>query len=62
MVFCLCIALPEARALALRPRSIGVAEIKRGFLITFMESPMPVVNAALEDWAKGLCDLQPESA
>ena len=62
LVFCLCIALPEARALAFRPRSIGVAETKHGFVITFMESPMPVANAALEDWAKGLCDRTPVPA
>ena len=40
--------------LAVRPRSIGVAETTRGFVISFMEAPMPIANAAMEDWAEGL--------
>ncbi len=56
LVFCFGIALPDPQVLALRPRSIGVAETERGFVVTFMEAPMPVANAAMEDWAKGLRD------
>jgi hypothetical protein len=56
IVFCFGLTLPDPRALALRPRSIGVAETKSGFLVTFMEAPMPVANAAIEEWAKGLRD------
>lgn len=59
LVFCFGIALPTAQALAVRPRSIGVAETRQGFLVTFMEPPMPIANAAMEDWACGLCDKQP---
>jgi hypothetical protein len=54
LVFCFGIALPDPRVLAVRPRSIGVAETTEGFLITFMEAPMPVANTAMEAWAKGL--------
>ena len=54
IVFCFGLTLPEPRALALRPRSIGVAETKTGFLIAFMEAPMPVANVAMEEWAKSL--------
>lgn len=61
LVFCFGITLPSASALALRPRSIGVAETDRGFLITFLETPMPVANALMEDWAASLCR-QPETA
>ncbi len=60
LIFCFGIALPEPQALALRPRSIGVAETARGFLISFLETPMPVANAAMEDWAQGLRDLVPD--
>ena len=56
LVFCFGIALPDPRVLAVRPRSIGVAETEGGFLVTFMEAPMPVANAAMEDWAKGIRD------
>jgi hypothetical protein len=62
IVFCFGIALPDPHVLAVRPRSIGVAETAEGFLITFMEAPMPVANAAMEDWAKGLRDRQGEAA
>ncbi|MBK1700881.1 DUF6858 family protein [Thiococcus pfennigii] len=54
LVFCFGLTLPDPLALAMRPRSIGIAETDRGFVVTFLEAPMPVVNAAMEDWAKGL--------
>lgn len=54
VVFCFGLALPNAEVLAVRPRSIGVAETDAGFVISFMEAPMPVANAAMEDWADGL--------
>ncbi|MEA3274847.1 MAG: hypothetical protein U9Q81_06055 [Pseudomonadota bacterium] len=62
IVFCFGIALPDPHALSVRPRSIGVAETSEGFLVTFMEAPMPVANAAMEDWAKGLRDRQGQAA
>jgi hypothetical protein len=54
IVFCFGLTLPEPRALALRPRSIGVAETTAGFVITFMEAPMPVANMAMEEWAQAI--------
>jgi len=54
VLFCFGLTLPEPQALALRPRSIGVAEIHGGFVIRFMEAPMPLANAAMEEWAKAL--------
>jgi hypothetical protein len=57
LIWCFGIALPDAHVLAVRPRSIGVAETTQGFLITFMEAPMPVANSAMEEWAKGLRNL-----
>ncbi len=54
VIFCFGIVLPCPEALAVRPRSIGVAETTRGFLISFMETPMPIANTAMEDWAEGL--------
>ena len=58
VVFCFGLTLPEARALAVRPRSIGVAETESGFVITFMEAPMPIANKAMEEWAKSLRRLE----
>ena len=54
VLFCFGIALPNPYVLAVRPRSIGVAETHSGFVITFLEAPMPLANAAMEDWANGL--------
>lgn len=54
IVFCFGIALQDASVLSVRPRSIGVAETKRGFVVTFMEAPMPVANHAMEAWARAL--------
>ncbi len=62
LIFCFGIALPEPRCLAMRPRSIGIAETPSGFTISFMETPMPVANAAMEDWAEGLLDRPKEPA
>lgn len=56
LIFCFGISLPDPAMLAVRPRSIGVAQTRQGFVITFLEPPMPVANAVMEDWAQGLCD------
>lgn len=58
VLFCFGIALPSAEVLAVRPRSIGVAETDRGFVISFLEAPMPIANAAMEDWAGGVRKLE----
>lgn len=54
LVFCFGFTLPDPHVLAVRPRTLGVAETARGFVVTFMEAPMPVANAAMEDWATSL--------
>lgn len=54
VVFCFGLTLPSPEILGLRPRSIGVAELDEQFVISFMETPMPLANAAMEDWALGL--------
>ncbi len=54
VLFCFGLTLPSAEVLGLRPRSIGIAELDDQFVISFMETPMPLANAAMEDWALGL--------
>ncbi|MBK5929142.1 DUF6858 family protein [Halochromatium salexigens] len=63
VLFCFGLTLPSAEILGLRPRSIGVAELDHQFVISFMEAPMPLANAAMEDWALGLrqTDAEPEN-
>jgi hypothetical protein len=40
--------------LAVRPRSIGVADMGDKFVVSFMEAPMKPANDAMEMWVKGL--------
>lgn len=54
IVFCFGITLPNPQVMAVRPRSIGVVELADSFVVSFMEAPMPVANAAMEKWAKAL--------
>lgn len=58
IVFCFGIALPSPSVMAVRPRSIGVTETHDGFVVNFMEAPMPVANTAMEKWAKALRDVE----
>ena len=54
VVFCFGTKLPKAEMLALRPRSIGIAETADGFVISFMEAPMALANDTMEAWVKGV--------
>ncbi|PIE15514.1 MAG: hypothetical protein CSA68_05660 [Rhodobacterales bacterium] len=56
IVFCFGLKLPNPHVLAVRPRSIGVADMGDHFHITFMEPPMPVATVAMEQWCKELAD------
>jgi hypothetical protein len=49
--------LPKPEVLAVRPRSIGVAEITESFVISFLEAPNPDANAAMEKWAKNIANI-----
>ncbi len=54
IVFCFGFTIPNPQVLGLRPRSIGVSELKDSFVISFMEAPMPVANVAMETWAQAI--------
>jgi hypothetical protein len=56
VIFCFGFALPNPQVLAVRPRSIGVADMGDKFVVSFMEAPMKPANEAMEAWAKGLRD------
>ncbi len=49
--------LPKPEVLAVRPRSIGVADMGTHFSISFMEAPNPDANKAMEGWVKGIENL-----
>lgn len=56
LVFCFGLALPNPNVLAVRPRSIGLADCGDKFVVNFMEAPMQPANEAMEAWAKSLKD------
>ncbi|MDX2482631.1 MAG: hypothetical protein QNK42_03115 [Pseudodonghicola sp.] len=56
IVFCFGVALPNPHVLAVRPRSIGVADMGDHFHVTFLEPPMEVATREMEAWCKGLAD------
>jgi hypothetical protein len=58
VVFCFGTKLPKAEMLAVRPRSIGIAETAEGFVISFMEAPMALANDTMEAWIKGVLNSQ----
>ena len=54
IVFCFGSAIPNTKILAVRPRSIGVAELEDKFVIEFLEAPKEQLHELMESWAKGL--------
>ena len=54
VIFCFGFALPSAQMLAVRPRSIGIADLGDRFLISFMEAPMAAANQSMEAWTLAL--------
>jgi len=54
VVFCFGNALPNPQVLAVRPRSIGIADMGDHFFVSFMDAPMKVANDAMQAWALAL--------
>jgi hypothetical protein len=54
LIFCFGFTLQDPIQLAARPCSIGICENSEGFTIAFVEAPMPLVNALMEEWAHSL--------
>jgi hypothetical protein len=54
IVFCFGTQLPKSEMLAVRPRSIGIAETVDKLIVTFMEAPMALANDTMGLWVKSL--------
>ena len=54
IVFCFGKELPTPLAMAVRPRSIGVAEFSDKFVISFMETPNPASTDTLKEWVNSV--------
>ncbi len=49
--------LPKAEVLAVRPRSIGVADMEDSFIVSFLEAPNLQANSAMEEWVKSIVNI-----
>jgi len=56
IVFCFGKALPNPQVMAVRPRSIAVAELSDSFEISFMQAPNPDANDAMQNWVKAVAN------
>ncbi len=54
IICCFGKVLPKPEVLAVRPRSIGVAEMADSFVVSFMEAPNAEANAAMVSWVEGI--------
>lgn len=59
VVFCFGMSIPNPEILALRPRSIGIVELADRFVVSFLETPMPLANSAMEAWTQALLTAPP---
>ncbi|MFT7823995.1 MAG: DUF6858 family protein [Sulfurimonas sp.] len=57
LICCFGKVLPKPEVLAVRPRSIGVADMGESFVISFLEAPNQEANDAMERWVKGIANL-----
>jgi len=56
IICCFGKSLPKPEVIAVRPRSIGVVEMGKSFIISFLEAPNPDANSAMESWVKGIVE------
>lgn len=54
VIFCFGAAIPNSKILAVRPRSIGIAEFKDSFSIELMEAPNEKMQLSIFEWVMGL--------
>ena len=54
IICCFGKVLPKPEVLAVRPRSIGVAEMVDSFVVSFLEAPNSDANNAMETWVKSI--------
>lgn len=57
LVFCFGLQLPNPQVLAVRPRSIGIADCGGKYVISFLEAPLRPANEAMGEWTQALRDI-----
>jgi len=54
LIFCFGKQLPNTTILAVRPRSIGVSELRDSFMLEFLEVPNEKLHSVTEEWVKSV--------
>lgn len=54
LLFCFGLKIPSPEILAVRPRSVGFAELADRFVISFLDAPNPEMNDKMIAWANSL--------
>ena len=54
IIFCFGKELPTPEVLAVRPRSIGVCETQKSYILSFLEAPNDAANVTMEEFVKSL--------
>jgi len=54
LIFCFGPKIPSPYMMALKPRSMGISETKNGFVITFLEAPLPIATKTMISWAESI--------
>jgi len=54
LIFCFGHTIKEIEILAFRPKSIAMIELEDSFVLEFLETPRPEVNAWMQSWIKGI--------
>ena len=57
IICCFGKVLLKPEMLAVRPRSIGVAEMDKSFVLSFLEAPNVDANTAMVKWVKGIASI-----
>ena len=54
LLFCFGHSIKNIEVLAFRPKSIAICELEDSFVLEFLETPRPEVNAWMQSWIKEL--------
>jgi hypothetical protein len=54
LIFCFGVKLLDPTMMAVRPRSIGFAELPDRYVVSFLEAPMPEANRKMTEWVMSL--------
>ncbi len=54
IIYCYGKSLDKIEVTGIRPRSFGIVETDKDFVISFMEAPDPIANNEMIEWTEGI--------